>query len=107
MIGRAMGGRNPARYLAPLAIAATIAGTYLIVHSRLSVKPAAVSHVAITQPTAPSGKYAKAHFYTVQSGDDLSKISAKTGVPVPTLEALNPTANPNLLRAGQRLRLRR
>lgn len=102
-----MGRRNPARYLAPLALAATIAGTYLIVHSRLSVKPAPVHHVAATPTVTPRGKYASARVYTVQKGDDLSKISSKTGVPVPTLEALNPSANPNLLRTGQRLRLRR
>ena len=99
-----MGGRNPARYLAPIALAATIAGTYLIVHSRLSATSAPVRHSSVS---ARHGKYAKQKFYTVQPNDSFSAIAVKTGVSVPTLETLNPSVNPNTLQAGQRLRLRR
>ena len=45
-------------------------------------------------------------FYTVKAGDSLSKVAAKTGVPVGQIEALNPTVDPNVLHLGQRLRLR-
>ncbi len=99
-----MGGRNPARYLAPIALAATIAGTYLIVHSRLSTTPAPVHHSFVS---GRHGKYARQKFYTVQPNDSFSAIAVKTGVSVPTLERLNPSVDPNTLQAGQRLRLRR
>lgn len=101
-----MRGRNPARFLAPIALAATIGGTYLIVSSRLSAKPAA-SHHAPVHRDGPRGKFAKTRFYTVGPGDNLSGISGTTGVPVSTLEALNPSVDPNALQAGQRLRLKR
>jgi LysM repeat protein len=101
-----MGGRNPARYLAPIALAATIAGTYLIVHSRLSAAPAPVHH-AVTKRDRPRGKYQKQVFYVVQTNDNLSTISVKTGVSVVELEQLNPSVDPNALQSGQRLRLRR
>jgi LysM domain len=106
MIAGAMGGRNPARYLAPIALVAAIAGTYLIVHSRLSDKAAPAHHAAVRRDR-PRGKYVKTTFYIVQPNDNLSAISVKTGVSVRRLEALNPAVNPNALQSGQRLRLRR
>jgi hypothetical protein len=106
MIAGAMGGRNPARYLAPVALAATIAGTYVIVHSGLGSKPAAVHHAAIRRD-GPRGKFARTRFYTVRSNDNLSSVSVKTGVSVPMLETLNPSVDPNALQTGQRLRLKR
>jgi LysM repeat protein len=53
------------------------------------------------------GRYARARFYTVQAGDSLTSIAAKTGISINTLEVLNPSANPNALQTGQQLRLRR
>jgi LysM repeat protein len=114
MIAGAMEGwRNPARYVAPLALAATVTATYLIVHHTLADK-----HSSTTTPTvlttstvahrhggAGSGS-SKAKFYVVKSGDSLSGIAAKTGVPMSTLERLNPHLNPNALQPSQRLRLR-
>jgi LysM repeat protein len=43
--------------------------------------------------------------YVVQPGDTLSGIAAKTGVPLATLEQLNPGISPNALAVGQKLRL--
>jgi LysM repeat protein len=43
----------------------------------------------------------------VHGGDSLSGIAVKTGIPLATLEALNPSVPPNALQNGQRLRLRR
>lgn len=106
MIGDAMRGRNPARFLAPIALAATIAGTYLIVNSRLSARPA-VAHHAPVRRDGPRGKFARTRFYTVRSNDNLSSVSVKTGVSVPMLETLNPSVDPNALQTGQRLRLKR
>ena len=112
MIARAMvGWRNPARYLAPLALAAAATATYVIVHHALEPKHAS-SPAPIVQTTsthARSGAHAsasKAKFYVVQPNDTLSKIATKTGVSLGTLEALNPSINPNALHPTQRLRLR-
>jgi hypothetical protein len=37
----------------------------------------------------------------------MTLISASTGVPLQTLESLNPAVNPNALQTGQRIRLQR
>jgi LysM repeat protein len=46
-------------------------------------------------------------FYVVRAGDTLSAISSRTGIPIATLQILNPSLDPNALQTGQRLRLRR
>ncbi len=59
-----------------------------------------------THRTKPRRRAAVEKFYTVQAGDSLSTISVKTGVPVATLESLNPGVDPGALQTGQLLRLR-
>jgi LysM repeat protein len=101
--------RSPGRYLAPIALAATITGTYLIVHAGLTHKTSTTtSHVTSRSSTVTHSKSHKAKVYVVQPGDTLSSISQKTGVSISDLEALNPkVTDPNSLQASQRLRLRR
>jgi len=48
----------------------------------------------------------KAKTYTVESGDTLTAIAHKTGVPVAEILALNPEVDPQILIAGQTLQLR-
>ena len=43
--------------------------------------------------------------YVVRAGDNLFTIANKTGVPIETLRQLNPTADPQGLYTGQRIRL--
>jgi LysM repeat protein len=43
--------------------------------------------------------------YTIQAGDSLSTIAARTGVDVETLLELNPDAEPQQLQAGEELEL--
>ena len=94
------------RYLAPVAILAIIAGGYVIVHDNLTAHHVTVHrHVHVND--GPKGKYRHDTFYTVQPSDTLTSVSKKTGVPIPTLEALNPTININSLQTGQTIRLRR
>jgi LysM repeat protein len=108
MIARAMGARNPARYLAPIALVATVIAAYMIVHQGLAAKSTtSVSVPAVVNPAVAHREFSKARFYTVRAGDSLSVISAKTGVPLPTLESLNPGVNPAAIQAGQRLKLRK
>jgi LysM repeat protein len=108
--------RKPARYLAPLALAAVVASIYLVVqHSTNSAvvttsslnatdgrlvkqrHPVASAH---TEPAAPT-------FYVVRPGDTLSEIATRTGISLTTLEQLNPTLQANAITVGQRVRLRR
>lgn len=48
----------------------------------------------------------KAEYYTVVSGDNLTKIAKKYGTTVNQLVAWNNIANPNLIYAGQKLRVK-
>jgi LysM repeat protein len=48
----------------------------------------------------------KAKTYTVESGDTLTAIAHKTGVPVAEILALNPEVDPQILIAGQTLKLK-
>ncbi|HEU4706148.1 MAG TPA: LysM domain-containing protein [Solirubrobacterales bacterium] len=48
----------------------------------------------------------KAKTYTVKTGDTLTAIAHKTGVPVSEILALNPEVDPQILIAGQTLKLR-
>ena len=103
-----MVGRNPARYLAPIALAAAVAGTYVIVNDHIGA--GSTNHTAAhsrSRASRPHGRYATATFYTVQQGDNLTGIAVRTGVPVTTLEQLNQSLNPDTLQTGQRIRLRR
>lgn len=97
-----MAARNRARYLAPIALAATIAGTYVVVNSTLHSSPTTHSQSVGTKSQRRGPK-----FYVVKPGDNLTSIAARTGIPVTTLEDLNRRVDPNALQAGQRLRLRR
>ena len=49
----------------------------------------------------------KAKKYTVQSGDTLTSIAHKTGIPVAELQALNPEVDPQILIAGETLKLQK
>jgi LysM repeat protein len=48
----------------------------------------------------------KAKTYTVENGDTLTAIAHKTGVPVAEILALNPEVDPQILIAGETLKLR-
>jgi len=45
-------------------------------------------------------------YYEIESGDTLISIAHRTGVPVRTIEELNPEVDPQILVAGEQLKLR-
>ncbi len=106
--------RSPARYLAPLALAATIAGTYAVVHHGLA-RPANDKHprrqVESRRPRrgspARTSPTTGARYYVVRAGDTLDAIAARSHISLRTLEALNPSVSATSLRVGQRLALSR
>ena len=114
MIAGAMEGwRNPARYIVPLALAASVTATYLIVHHALGNKDSSTTSATVLTTSTVAHRHgnsgsgsSKAKFYVVKAGDSLSAIADKTGVPMSTIERLNPHLNPNALQLSQRLRLR-
>jgi LysM repeat protein len=56
---------------------------------------------APSSPTAPK----LPTFWVLKSGQTFSLIADRTGLTVPAIEALNPHANPGVLRVGERIRL--
>lgn len=106
---RAMVRRSRGRYLAPIALAAAVTGTYMVVHNGLTHKPSApASHVSNQLPIKHHSRSVRTKFYVVKPGDTLSSISQKSGVSVQTIQALNRNLiDPNSLQTAQRLRLRR
>jgi LysM repeat protein len=105
------------RYVAPAAflLAATVA--VLLIRSGLqsgTSTPAGTSAV-VTQPHKTVSSTTTTHrttttagprFWTVQAGDTFGVISSKSGVPVATIQQLNPNVKSTSLFIGQKLRLR-
>jgi LysM repeat protein len=108
------------RYVAPAAflLAATIA--VLLIRSGLKAGTPLATTTAIsapsrphtTVPTSPAttrGTTTTAsgpRFWIVQAGDTFGVISSKSGVPVATIERLNPNVKSTSLFIGEKLRLR-
>jgi LysM repeat protein len=106
------------RYVAPAAflLAATIA--IVLIRSGLqagtsratTTSPAATHpHKPVSSTTTAAGTTTTAsgpRFWTVKAGDTFGVISAKSGVPVATIQQLNPNVKSTSLFIGQKLRLR-
>jgi LysM repeat protein len=119
MIGPDMASRRPARWLAPLALLASVVAVLAVISANRS---ASRDGSSAPQQSAPAGRSATTgtttttsqrggskrapSTYRVQSGDTLLRVAEKTGVPIERIRALNPTADANALRVGQILRLR-
>lgn len=96
--------------LAPIALIAVGVAIYLIIHATVQKNDHSVTrshHAHTTTKHHHHHKSVKTISYTVQPGDTLSGIAAKTHISLTRLEALNPSVSANALQSGQRLRLRR
>jgi LysM repeat protein len=106
---------NPLRILAPVALV-VFAIVFLVVVSSSGVDDDSTKGGggALTGQSAADGKKSTGKArprrrranYTVKPGDSLGSISEKTGVPIETLEQLNPQIDPQALDAGAKLKLR-
>jgi LysM repeat protein len=88
--------------------------TYTVVTHSLPSKNGSSSPSSAHQPKSAKTTTKTAHkhrrrrrTYTVKPGDTPSGIAEKTGVPLATLQRLNPTLDPQTLSPGQKIRLRR
>lgn len=98
------------RFLAPLALVAVVVGVFAVV--QVSTRDSADGAKTTTTVKANSGRRqsrrrARAKTYVVKAGDNLTIISERTGVPLETLQQLNPDVNSQSLSVGQKLRLSR
>ena len=107
-----MARRNPARFLAPIALVAFAFVLYSVVQDAKepaggnSGAPAGVTATATsTSKASKKKKSSKKKTYTVKSGDTPSGIAEKTGVSLETLQELNPDLDPSTLAPGQRIKL--
>jgi LysM repeat protein len=115
--------RTPARFLGPLALIAVIVAFLAIVSGSGSggSTSTSTSSSTTTQTSTSSSKSkkktstAKSHtsttasgasVYIVKVGDTLGAIAAKTGVPLSTIQTLNPNVDPHAMIAGQHIRLK-
>jgi LysM repeat protein len=98
-----------ARILAIAALAGAIVAIVVVakntdLHSNSDSKGGQKTQTHKEQQKKPRTKAKK---YTVQSGDTLTSISHKTGIPVAELQALNPEVDPQILIAGETLKLQK
>ena len=101
--------RSPGRLLAPLALVACAVAILVVVNgnsdsggSKKTTTTATGSSKTTT--TTPSARKHRRR-YIVKTGDVLSQIAIKTGVPLDVLEQLNPHVDAQSLHAGQKLKL--
>ena len=113
--------RSPARFLAPLALIAVIVVFMAIVSgggggssstsdTGSSTTPAATSTKSAGKKTSTAAakkkKTAGKRYYTIQAGDTLGAIADKTGIPLATIQSLNPDVDPSAMTTGQKIRLK-
>jgi LysM repeat protein len=99
----------PARALAVSALAVGFIALVVVIASSTgggSHRSSGHSHRGHVSRRASEPPHKTAASYVVQSGDTLTSIAQKTGVPVATIERLNPEVDPQILVSGERLKLR-
>jgi LysM repeat protein len=100
------------RWAAPVAFLAAVTIGALVVRAGFEhgrhhhAQPASTTVTSTTKKkTHAHGRHHRVHSYTIESGDTLASIAAKTGTTVAELEHLNPGIDPTALRVGQTIRV--
>jgi LysM repeat protein len=98
--------RSPARVFAPLALVACAVAVLAIVGGG-GGSGGSKSTSTTSSSTTTTTRATKHHkrTYTVKDGDVLSQIAIKTGVPLATIQQLNPNVDAQSLHAGQKIKL--
>jgi LysM repeat protein len=99
-----------ARLLAVLALLAATVALIVVVSDSLGGGNSNSDHRKIGKQEPDTGKKGQKNppkkAYVVQPGDTLSSIAEKTGVSIAKLQQLNPGIDPQILIAGDKLKLR-
>jgi LysM repeat protein len=95
-----------ARIAALLALVVAVLVVVVVATSAMNGDSSSDKHHEKQQTQKETKHRTKAATYTVESGDTLTAIAHKTGVPVAEILALNPEVDPQILIAGQTLKLR-
>jgi LysM repeat protein len=94
------------RIAAALALIAAVVVVVAVLSATMSSDSSSPQKQGKNHPQEEKKHRTKAKTYTVESGDTLTAIAHKTGVPVAEILALNPEVDPQILIAGQTLKLR-
>jgi LysM repeat protein len=94
------------RIAAALALIAAVVVVVVVLSATMSSDSSSSKHHGKSHPQKETKHRTKAKTYTVESGDTLTAIAHKTGVPVAEILALNPEVDPQILIAGQTLQLK-
>ena len=96
-----------ARIFAALALVIAVLAVVVLVSAGLKDSSSKKGHHSNSSTTQESSHpRTKAKTYTVKTGDTLIAIAHRTGVPVSEIMALNPEVDPQILIAGETLKLR-
>jgi LysM repeat protein len=97
---------SSARILAAVALIVAVLAVVVVVSSAVNNDSSKSHHHSSHHAKKEPKHRTKAKTYTVKSGDTLTAIAHKTGVPVAEILALNPEVDPQILIAGQTLKLK-
>jgi len=95
-----------ARIVAALALLVAVLVVVVVATTAMEGDSSSPQHRGKQHPQKEKKQRTKAKSYTVESGDTLTAIAHKTGVPVAEILALNPEVDPQILIAGQTLKLK-
>ena len=109
--------RSPARLLAPIALVAFAVALLLVLGGSEAGNgddggnggtdsTEATTDETATETSPDEAERPRRRNYTVKAGDNLDLIAEKTGVPVETLQEINPEVDPQALVIGQTIKLR-
>src|SRR4051794_34913583 len=104
-----MAKRRPSRWIAPIALIVVVGAMLAVINNSdvggksdaASKSSSTVTGASETTKKRPSKKARTT--YTVHTGDTLSAIAEKTGVPLDEIERLNPGLDAQTLHAGQKI----
>lgn len=96
-----------ARIVAVLALIGAVILVVVAISTGMNGSDSKSSHHKQHQAQKEKTKHrTKAKTYTVETGDTLTAIAHKTGVPLSEIMALNPGVDPQILTAGEVLKLK-
>lgn len=96
-----------ARLVAALALVGAVLIVVMVVGAAMSDDDSSPREQRTERPAKKQKQQRpKAETYTIQTGDTLTAIAQETGVSVSKILELNPTVDPQILIAGETLKLR-